>query len=339
VIRLKLVERRADNVSTAASESCTGQAREDCKDFFMSLSSSSLAFFSQVGPAPTGVAAAPAAPMVNDNSAAMTQSGEAHGSDPGRRNVLYEAMLAALQKMGLTAAPRRPAPTGLTAPAAGTVPPSTPVPATAVAAPVVTTATAPPNAATAVGSAEPGAPAPSVEDLVFSFAHALWQELRAGDADSSRGEQRLVADHRDNHGQRRQDQSYAMSRGYSGLVTRLEALAVRLDASPAGISPSPVVADVGAASASQQTPTPAVQTSKPAPAQMPGPSPAPPESPLAQAFEAMMRVLRSLNPNPPPADAAAPSLASFLNTLAHGLGADRTTPMISGIGVVINTRA
>ena len=305
----------------------------------MSLTSSSLAFVSQVGSAPTGVAVAPAAPTVDDNMGATTQSGEAHGRDPGRRNVLYEAMQAALQKMGLTAAPRRPAATGLTAPAAGPVPLPTRVHAAAVAAPVATTRTAPPNAGNAVVSAEPGALAPSVDDVVFSFAYALWQELRAGGADRSRGEQRQVDDHGDNHGQRRDDQGYGMSHRYSGFVTRLEALAVRLDASPAGISPPPVVADVAAASASQQTPTPVVQTSKPAPGQMPGPSAAQPESPLAQAFEAMMRVLRSLNPNPPPADAAAPSLASFLNTLAHGLGTDRTTPMVSGIGVVIDISA
>ena len=305
----------------------------------MSLSSTSLALFSQVGPAPTGVAAAPAAATVDANSAATSQSGEAHGRDPGRRNVLYEAMLVALEKMGLTATPRRPAATGLTAPAAGPVQVPSHVPATAAADPVVTKHMTPPNAGSAVVSAESRAPAPSVEDIVFSFTHALWQELRAGDADRARGEQRQVDDHRDNHVQQRQDQGYGMSPGYSGLVTRLEALAVRLDASTAGLSPPPVAADVGAASASQQTPAPVVPSSKPAPAQMPSPSLAQPENPLAQAFEAMMRVLRSLNPNAPSADAAAPSLASFLNSLTHGLGADRTTPMVSGIGVVIDTRA
>jgi hypothetical protein len=306
----------------------------------MSLSPSSLALFSQVGPAPSGVAAAPAAPAVNDNRGATTHSGEAYGRDPGRRNVLYEAMLVALEKMGLTVAPRRPATTGLTAPTVGTVPVPIQVPATAAAAdPAVTTHMTPANAGTTVVSAGPRAPAPSAEDIVFSFTHALWQELRAGDADRSRSEPRQNDDHGAHDGPRRDDQGYGMSRGYSGLVTRLEALAVRLDASTVGNSPSPVIADLGAASASQQMPPPVVQTNKPAPAKIPSPSPAQPESPLGQAFEALMRVLRSLDPNPSPAEAAAPSLASFLNSLAQGLGAHRTTPMVSGTGVVINISA
>lgn len=126
-----------------------------------------------------------------------------------------------------------------------------------------------------------------------------------------------------------------MSRGYSGMATRLETLAARYDSSAAAVNPSPVVPAAPGATPIEPAPTPTNQT---APAAAVSATPAP-TSPLSQAFDAMMSVLRSLNPNAPTAGSASPTLASFLHSLARGLSADRATPAMSGVGIVINISA
>lgn len=302
----------------------------------MSIASISFNFFSQVAPAPSSV---PAAPAAGPAPAPAPQSCEPHGHQ-GRRNVLYEAMMAALRELGLTAAPQQPAPTSPAA-APGAAPLPAPAPAPVVA--VVTTAgPAPVAGAPAVAPAAGTPPATSVEDAVFAFAHALWQAVRGGDSDGSRRERRGDDDHEGRHGHRRHghEHGYGMARGYTGLATRLEALAVRVDSSTTPASPSPVV-DSGVTPAPTPAPVavPAVQSEvAPAPATTPAAAVAAP-SPLAQAFDAMMRVLRAINPNAPSADAGAPSLASFLHSLARGLDSDRSTPPMSGVGIVINIHA
>lgn len=304
----------------------------------MSIASISFNFFSQVAPAPSSV---PAAPAAGPAPAPAPQSCEPHGHQ-GRRNVLYEAMMAALRELGLTAAPQQPAPTSPAA-APGAAPLPAPAPAPVVA--VVTTAgPAPVAGAPAVAPAAGTPPATSVEDAVFAFAHALWQAVRGGDSDGSRRERRGDDDHEGRHGHRRHghghEHGYGMARGYTGLATRLEALAVRVDSSTTPASPSPVV-DSGVTPAPTPAPVavPAVQSEvAPAPATTPAAAVAAP-SPLAQAFDAMMRVLRAINPNAPSADAGAPSLASFLHSLARGLDSDRSTPPMSGVGIAINIHA
>jgi hypothetical protein len=308
----------------------------------MSITSIAFNFFSQPPLAPAPTAAAATVTPTASAPAPAPQACGTRGPEHGRRNVLYEAMMAALRELGLTSGPQ-PAPTG-PAPTPGPAPQPTPAPAAAVATPVVT-----PNPAPSVGA--PANPAPagtppalSVEEAVYSFAHALWQALRGADS-GSRREHRGDDEHH-HHGHRRHghEHGYGMSRGYSGLANRLEALAVRLDASTAGVTPASAPAGTPATQPSAATPAatsaveaapaaaPAVATSTPAPA----PAPAPAASPLAQAFDAMMRVLRSLNPSAPSTDAAAPSLATFLHSLARGLGAETTTPALSGVGIVIN---
>ncbi len=303
----------------------------------MSITSIAFNFFSQAPLAPAA-ATAPVAPTASAPTPAP-RACETHGPERGRRNVLYEAMMAALRELGLTSSPQS-APTG-PAPTPGPAPVPTPAPAAAVVTPVATTT---PNPAPSVGApanpAQPGTPPTlSVEDAVYSFAHALWQALRGGDS-GSRREHRGDDDHGD-QGRRRHghEHGYGMSRGYSGLATRLESLAVRLDPNTAGVTAAPTPAEIPAApGAVVPAAAPVVQSvqTPPAPVPTPTPAPAPATSPLAQAFDAMMRVLRSLNPNAQSTDAAAPSLATFLHSLARGLGADTTTPALSGVGVVIN---
>lgn len=308
----------------------------------MSISSISFTFFSMVGAAPAAAPVATATAAANDAVAPAVQSAESHDCSHGRRNVLYEAMMAALREMGLTAGPAQPAP-AQGAPAPG------PMPAPAAGAPAPSAASPSPVAAgsgVAVPAEPAAAPTTSVEDAVFSFAHALWQALRGGESGDSRREDRHGDDHEGHHGHRRHGhghgEGYAMSRGYSGLATRLEALAVRFDAGAGAVDPtpaSPISPDAGTVLPAV-VPAPVVaQTSEPAPAPASTPASVASASPLAQAFDAMMRVLRAINPNAPSADAAAPSLASFLYSLSRGLNADRTTPMLSGVGVVINVSA
>lgn len=307
----------------------------------MSITSIAFNFFSQVAPAPAP-ATAPVAPAASAPAPAP-RSCETHGHEHGRRNVLYEAMMAALRELGLTSNPP-PAPTG-PAPVPGPVPLPMPAPAAAVAAPVVATTPSPaPSVGATTGPVQPGTPpAVSVEEAVYSFAHALWQALRGADS-GSRREHRGDDDDHGHHGHRRHghdEHGYGMSRGYSGLATRLESLAVRLDTNTAGVTPAPTPPGT------PTTPTPVSPVATPVvpaaqvptPVPTPTPTPAPATSPLAQAFDAMMRVLRSLNPSAPSTETAAPSLASFLHSLARGLGADTTMPALSGVGIVINISA
>lgn len=314
----------------------------------MSISSISLTFFSMTGAAPAAAAVAPV-PPASGAPVPAPHSCESGGRTQGRRNVLYEAMMAALREMGLTAGPAQPAPTpGAPAPGA------TPAPAAAAAeapAPVVVAPSPAPVASGVVAPTEPATPpAARVEDAVFSFAHALWQALRGGESEGGRREHRHGGDDEGHHGHRRQGrehghgEGYGMSRGYSGLATRLEALALRFDTGAGAANPVPVtpVAPQAGSAPPVVAPSPVAPPVGGGPAPVPA-VPTPPSaasvSPLAQAFEAMMNVLRALNPNAPAPDAASPNLAAFLHSLARGLDTDRTTPMLSGIGIVINVSA
>lgn len=304
----------------------------------MSISSISFSFFSMTGPAsaPTGVASA--SPAANDAVSVPTQACEPSGQSHGRRNVLYEAMMAALRELGLTA---QPAPSNL----AG----GTPAPAPAATpAPVAVIPTAPSPSPTTPGvvpaaPADPAAPAAvSVEDAVFAFAHALWQAVRAAEPGDARRAHHDGDDHEGHHGHRHdghgRGEGFGMSRSYSGLATRLEALAVRMDSNTGAVSSSPATT-VANDSTSVAPPVEPAQAAVPASEPVTAPAIPVPPSPLSQAFDAMMSVLRSINSNAPAAGSASPTLASFLHSLARGLSADRATPTLSGIGVVINISA
>lgn len=306
----------------------------------MSISSISLTFFSMTAPASAPTRVASASPAANDAASAPTQACEPSGQSHGRRNVLYEAMMAALRDMGLTAEPAPSTPTGGT-PAPAPVPEATPAPV-AVIPTVPSPSPATPGAVSATPADPATPPAVSVEDAVFGFAHTLWQAVRAAEPGDTRREHHDGDDHEDHHGHRRQGhghgEGFGMSRSYSGLATRLEALAVRFDSTTGAVNSSPA-----ATAATDSTPVaPAVEPAQAA-VQASAPVPAPaipvPPSPLSQAFDAMMSVLRSINPHAPAAGSASPTLASFLHSLARGLSADRATPTLSGIGVVINISA
>ena len=298
----------------------------------MSVTSISFNFFNLVG-APTAAApVAPAAPVAGAPASAVA-SCDGHGH--GRRNVLYEAMMAALREMGLT--PREPAPA-----APGAVP-STGAPTAPALAPAPTPVATAPAAPAAGAPSAPAANTPqpmTVEDAVFSFAHALWQTLR-GDGEGRWNGRHHDGEHRHRHHDHDhdRDRGHRASRSYSGLAGRLEALATRLDRA-AGSPPPPAAAvNPPAPQAVAPSPAPAV-TELPALAEAANPTPvAAPSSPLAEAFDAMMKVLRALDPSAPRADAPLPSLATFLHSLARGLGGERTTPVISGVGGMINISA
>ena len=303
----------------------------------MSITSLSLTFFSFSGAAPAPAPVAGASPAANDPVAMPSQACGSSGHGHGRRNVLYEAMMAALREMGLTPDPAPAAPVqGVRSPlppAPATPAAATPAPPVVAVPPMQSPAATGVVAALAVDPATP--PAASVEDVVFEFAHALWQAVRGGersesgrrhhDGDDREGRHR----HHGHHGHHGDREGFGVSRGYSGLATRLESLAVRHDSGAAAVNAAAVVPAAQAATPTESAAVPAIQTPvAPAPA-----------SALSQAFDAMMSVLRSLNPSAPSADSASPTLASFLHSLARGLGADRATPALSGVGIVINISA
>ncbi len=310
----------------------------------MSISSISLTFFSMTGAAAAPPRVASTSPATNDAPAPATQSCEAHGAGQGRRNVLYEAMMAALREMGLTGDPApapAPAPgTPPSPPAPAPIPVPAPAPAPAAGSPVP----AAPNPTGAGGTAPAEAtPAPSVEEAVFAFAHALWQALRGSESGRSHGH-RHDDDHEGHHGHQRHrhGDGYEMSRGYSGLATRLDALAVRFDASTGAVNAAPAAPASSSAAADPAAALSVVapQASEPAGAVVPAAASPATTSPLSQAFDAMMRVLRSLNPTAAPSpNSSTPSLPAFLHSLARGLNAERATPAFTGVGVVINITA
>ena len=307
----------------------------------MSISSISFSFFSTTGPATAATGVASTSPAANDAVSVPTQACESGGQSHGRRNVLYEAMMAALRELGLTAEPAPSNPVG------GTPAPA-PLPPVATPAPVAVIPTVPspsPVTPTAVPAtpADPAAPAAvSVEDAVFAFAHALWQAVRAAEPGDMRRQHHDGDDHEGHHGHRHHGHGhgdgFGMSRSYSGLATRLEALAVRMESNTGAVSSSPATT-VANDSTSVAPPVEPAQAAVPASESVTAPAKPIPPGPLSQAFDAMMSVLRSINSNAPAAGAALPTLASFLHSLARGLSADRATSTMSGIGIVINISA
>jgi hypothetical protein len=329
------------------------------QEFVMSISSVSLTFFSMVSPpaATRPVASAPAA--ANEPVAPSHSCCESHGHS--RRNVLYDAMLSALRDLGLTQRPAQPA----QPPSAGGAPaalPRTSIPATDAAstpAPTLAAGTPGADAGSAVNPAPASVPPQSIEDAVLSFANALMQALRGADDGSSRrgrgrdddGEGRR---HHHGHGHGREHRG-GMERSYSGLASRIEALAVRFDV------PAPAVQAVPPAA------TPVAQTNPvivPAPIKLPGTEPVRPDAAdavaatevatptvlpatasknsLAEAFAAMLKALRGgdVAPSTPATPASADnSLAMFLHSLARALAPDHSMQTTTAVGVMINITA
>lgn len=314
----------------------------------MAISSVSLTYFSMVSTPSASTPVGGVAPAANDSPAPKKASCDDH--EPRRRNVLFDAMMSALRELGLT----RPATTGAAA-STGTPPTSTSPSSPGAASPGAATA----DAANAATPPATSTPAPTLEDAVLSFAHALWQALRGDEGSRGRGGR-----HDDDDDHRRHHHHHGRhGRDYSGLASRIEALAVRIETTapgatapapgataPAAGAPVPAVAPrklpgvdpvpMDAAAATAQTPPAAAVTSAAvgaAPASPAAPT-APAKGSLAEAFAAMLKLLRG---GDQPASAPAPetSLANFLHSLARGLEADRSAPSMSVVGVMINVSA
>lgn len=323
----------------------------------MSISSVSLTFFSMVNAPSTSTPVAPVPSAANDPVAPSNSSCEGHGH--ARRNVLYDAMLSALRELGLTQKPAQPAtpnanggapiappPANLPATGAGTTPATTPAAGTAIV-----------DAGSTVNPAPANAPQQGIEDAVMSFANALMQALRGTDEGGSR----RGRDHDDDGEGRRHHHGHGhghrggMERSYSGLASRIEALAVRFDvpapAAPATppaeqpvagtdpvIAPAPIkLPGTDPVSTDAATATDAPQVAKPA--TLPA---AAPKNSLAEAFAAMLKALRGGDAAPSTSTtpaAADNSLAMFLHSLARGLDPDHSMSAPSAVGVMINITA
>ena len=329
----------------------------------MSISSVSLTFFSlssAPGASPTAVAApAPTAAPVAASPTAPAERHSCEGHGPGRRNVLFDAMMSALRELGLTKQPDRAAPVDGTA---GGVPSATAAPAAQATSGSASSTAAVSNAGEAVAATPaPTATAPNLEDAVNSFAHALWQALR-GMADGGTRDARDQADdgehHRRHQHQGGRDDGYGMTHDYSGLANRLEALAVRVEAaSTASVAPAasapPVAVQMpvnagpvmlpGTEPVIAQTDMLSTQTaaSPPVVASTAAASPAEAKNPLAEAFSKLLTALRGAAGEAPAQGATEPSLSDFLHNLARGLGAEpaAAAPSFTAVGLMINITA
>ncbi len=325
----------------------------------MSVSSVSFAFFSMVNAPATTTPVAPVPAAAKAPVAPSNSCRDGHGHV--RRNVLYDAMLSALRELGLTQKPAQPATPDASGGAPAALPPANLPAAGAGTTPAATPAASTPavNAGSAVNPAPANTPQQSIENAVMSFANALMQALRGADDGGSRrgrdcndeGEgRRHHHGHGHGHGHRG-----GMERSYSGLASRIEALAVRFDVPAPALPAAPPAA------------TPVAGTDPvtvPAPINLPGTDPvsadaapandapevaanilppaAAPKNSLAEAFAAMLKALRGgdVAPGMPatqlPADN---SLAMFLHSLARGLAPDHSMPTTSAVGVMINITA
>lgn len=317
----------------------------------MAISSVSLTYFSMVSTPSASAPVGNVAPAASDSTVAKKASCDDH--EPRRRNVLFDAMMSALRELGLTkpATPGGGSTAGATSTSA-TAASGTSAGAGAGAASPAPAATETAPAATSAATPASTTPAPSLEDAVLSFAHALWQALR-GD-EGSRQRRGGDDDHRHHHHHHHHHHGHGRSHGrdYSGLASRIEALAVRIDAAapgnapatlpPAGTTPrlpgiDPVPMDAAAPGvattpATEAAPTPGATPAAPAAAAAPG------KGSLAESFAAMLKLLRG---GDQPAGAPAPdtSLATFLHSLARGLDVDRSAPSTTVVGVMINVTA
>ncbi len=325
----------------------------------MSISSVSLTFFSMVNAPSTSTPVAPVPAAANDPFAPSDSSCEGHGH--ARRNVLYDAMLSALRELGLTQKPAQPATPDANGGAPTALPPVS-LPAsrgatTPATMPSVDTSAA--DTGSAVNPAPANAPPQSIEDAVMSFANALMQALRGAHDDGSRRGRDRDDDgegHRHHHGHSHgHGHRGGMERSYSGLASRIEALAVRFDvpapaaqaappAAPPVMGADPVIAPApiklpgtDPVSTDAATATDAPQVA--APAMLPA---AAPKNSLAEAFAAMLKALRGGDAAPSTSTtpvAADNSLAMFLHSLARGLDPDHSMSAPSAVGVMINITA
>ena len=317
----------------------------------MSISSVSNNVFCMVS---TAAVSAPAAAIpAASNDSAVAQSQPCGGHDHRRRNVLYDAMMSALRELGLTSTSAQPAspnsPPATTAP--GAVTPATASTATPAVPATGTSATPASESSPAVTESPAAGPKNSVEDAVLSFAHALWQALRGGEDGGSRhgrdhGDDDDDGD-RHHHSHHHGERNHGMTRDYSRLATRLEALATRLE--PAVPTP-PATPAVGTPTTTPVTKTEPVSNAAPtdtsagvpaiaASASITIPAATPSKNPLVEAFANLLTALRGAQVGAAGPSAAQPTVSSFLHALARGLDSDVTAPSMLAVGGMINVSA
>ena len=314
----------------------------------MSISSVSNNVFSMVSAA-AACAPAAATPVASNDSTVATNA-SCGGHDHRRRNVLYDAMMSALRELGLTstsaqpASPNSPPATG----APGTVAPATASTATPAVPASGATATPAGESAPAVTESPVAGSKNSVEDAVLSFAHALWQALRGSEDGGSRHDRDRGGDDdgdRHHHSHHHGERNHGMTRDYSRLATRLEALATRLEpklpVTPVAGTPvpTPVTSTEPTSNAAPTDAPAAVPASAGSASTEAVPVATPSKNPLVEAFANLLTALRGTQAGSAGPSAAQPTVSSFLHALARGLDADVTAPSMSAVGGMINVSA
>jgi len=225
-----------------------------------SISSSLINLYAVQGAATSSAAA----PTRHAKSAADADRGaDRNERATGRRSVLVDAMLTALQELGLNGvrgtdtAPATSAITSAT-PAADA---ATPVTATADAATAAASDTSATSAATSTSSAsvdaaaaDDGASFGDVTQAVAHFAHALWSAVRGTDA-AKAGEVGVDNDNHTGTGRRHHHRSvHGAEHGYDNLAERLAALASAIDPAAASLKTATETAQHAVATATAAQP-------------------------------------------------------------------------------------
>jgi hypothetical protein len=277
-------------------------------------------------------------------------TGWARSDEPKRGHGLRDAMLSALQAMGLTG------PAGATPPGAATASAAAPAAATDASVSPATATSDPMEGATAASTTATGG---SLQDAVWAFANALSQALRGhtggGATGSSEpdgqngvrrgGEGRRHAHHNHEHAAARH--GHAGARAYSGLAERLEALSRTLTPgtgkdSSSAVAPAadaapttPTASPPGAAdpTGTTATPTPAAAASSDAATPEPG------GNALVDAFKGLLSALGASPAGAASTQDAASRLGQFLHLLSQALQPSEAAPASLHVGILIDVTA
>ena len=289
----------------------------------MSISSLSFTFVSNLyqpaGAAPVAATDRRAPPAASP----VGQGDEPRGRGPQKR--LVQAMMTALQEMGLGAA--APAPTAPTAPTAAG---STAATSAGAASPTTNT-TAPTQASSPItapvpvtGTATPATSADAVASAVHQFAHELFVALRPAGAghgyNDAPGRRDGEVGHKGHHGHHGHHGWKAS--GYGDIAQRLDALAQSL-APATGTTP---VGDRAALPASpvsiplqeDASAAPAVDGALPTTASTTGAATAPVRNPLLDAFSTLLNAIKPPGTGATDVDMTS-SLRTFLEAMATAL--------------------
>ena len=217
-----------------------------------SISSSLINLYAVQGAATSSAAA----PTRHAKSAADADRGaDRNERATGRRSVLVDAMLTALQELGLNGVPGTDTATPTSATPAADA--ATPVTATADAASdtsATSAATSTSSASVDAAAADDGASFGDVTQAVAHFAHALWSAVRGTDA-AKAGEVGVDNDNHTGTGRRHHHRSvHGAEHGYDNLAERLAALASAIDPAAASLKTATETAQHAVATATAAQP-------------------------------------------------------------------------------------